>query len=246
MHGNETVNPQRVAAKPGILALGTFHGIYLDLVNPVGHARLSEQHAQGLHVDAVNPPIVVQTRADELLRPARPVETVAAAHEQPARHAVRRMIGHPLPGGHEPVGEPDQDMGSRGIGLDPVCVHFFLGRVLAVPDQFRPGPVDEVLRHTPLDRALLQHDPRIAHILAAHAVPEGHVVRIESAVHDDRLVLQHRPVNTIRRLERRQAGIVVRVPDSLVFLAGTAVGIRILERGKVVRPQALPHDVVPF
>ena len=124
------------------------------------------------------------------------------------------------------------------------------GAAVAEIQQALARPVEEIVRHRPLDvphavdeHAVVQHVPPFA------LGPIGDVLRVERPLRVDRAVLHRRPVDAVGRLERPEAGrLEIRgESDRLVLPLGRRLGILVDKRRQVVALGSLDvrqHDVV--
>ncbi len=172
-------------------------------------------------------------RAQEGFVPTLESHAVAACHDQPLGHcgAVARVNGAALlavltfrqgrvgirPAAiHIAGGKADDQVRSAMVGFDGVRIKR-LRRRIDVAQVGLHVPMEKVLRRGRADGAIADWIPRgsvvvalgivppVGAILAAHAIPEGGVLRVERAVDDHRPVAHRRPVEAVRRLERDHA-----------------------------------------
>ena len=200
------------------------------------------------HVALVVPVLLIAARPDQRLEErAIEVDSVPAAQEDAFGAVTRRDKTF----GEGKINVRRAKIGARGVGVQLVA------RRVAHLDRLRLAPVQEIVGARGGDEAPVGGDfaalraAEVTHVLLLELVPESHVLRIEGALGNDRLVRQQPKTHPIGRRERarRHSGY------ALVLLVIGHAGTRVLEDRKVLT-QALfseslarrwhPDDVVVF
>ena len=218
MHGNESVDAERVAAHAvGFAHPTAFAGVDRKLLCRARSQQPRYAFRRTFHFGFHEPPVLIVaavkpatlldgTGPQKRLRPNGKRYSVPTAHE--AAVGIVVSIPRVSPGdllvqwrqqtatSDVASGEAEEELRRSIIWRDLVGVELSLAAV-GIGQQGRFGPMEKVLGYGRVDVSPVAEDAEVDPVFAADCVPKRQILRVKSPLGDHRLRAQQRPMNAI-------------------------------------------------